>query len=221
MCQSVAMSDGSGSKTSGALLEDGCGSYAKSRTLMPAAFSASTRSSGVGSILKSGTSRAISVGAGESSSEDVDGVGSGVVSIGSRVKMCRFLAGVTVGSAGAESEAESIGVIGVGRITGSEVSAWRRFPSNVGRDGVICTGKDVVVVRGALVASAITTSWSARECDGTRPNVLSRRRNGIVEVSLLIIMASVVVVVVWRNNWGNEKGTSHSRTKLLWAWLAV
>ena len=184
MCQSVAMSEGSGSNTSGALLVLGCGSCAKSRTLMPAACSARMRSSGVGSVY-SRTSRAISVGAGELSSDDVC-VGSGVVSIGARVKMCRFLAGAAAGQSadgdGTEAEAESAGgVIGVGRITGSDVSTWRRFPS---REGVITAGEDAVAVRGALVASNITTSCSAGECDETRPNVLSRRRNGMVDMSL-------------------------------------
>src|SRR6266404_558361 len=110
---------------------------------MPCAFSARMRSSGVGSLY-SITSRAISVGAGELGSGAVWwGVeGSGVVSIGVRVKMCRFIAGAgVVGGAetsedsnGAEIEPEStegfIGV-GVGRETGSDVSTWRRFPSNV------------------------------------------------------------------------------------------
>jgi hypothetical protein len=128
-------------------------------------------------------SRAISVGAGELGSDDVcwDGEGSGVVSIGAKVKIGRFFMGVAAGGAADGEGTEAEGVIGVG----SGDSAWRRFPSNeIEEDGFITAGEYVVAVMAALVASDMTTSSSARECDGTRPNVLSRRRNGIVDVSL-------------------------------------
>ena len=67
MCQSAAMSDGTGSNTSGALHAlDTTDSCAKSRTLIPAARGLSLRSSGVSST--TGRSVAISVGTGEAGS---------------------------------------------------------------------------------------------------------------------------------------------------------
>jgi hypothetical protein len=107
-----------------------------------------------------------------------------VVSIGARVKIGRFLTGVAAGGPADGDGTEAEGVIGVG----SGDSVWRRFPSVVGQlvegDGFITAGEDVVAVMAVLVASDMTTSSSARECDETRPNVFSRRRNGIVGVSL-------------------------------------
>ena len=65
MCQSVAMRQHTASKTSGALLELGVVSNAKSRTLMPAAWRLLMRSSGVCSSCSMWMSYAISVAAGE------------------------------------------------------------------------------------------------------------------------------------------------------------
>lgn len=47
----------------------------------------------------------------------------------------------------------------MGRITGSEASAWRRFPSNAGGDAVITVrGGVLVAVRGA-VKGAVRHWW--------------------------------------------------------------
>ena len=66
MCQSAAIRQGTGSKISGALLELGIGSYAKSRTLIPAARRVSKCSSG--DCPTRPMSHAISVAAGEAGS---------------------------------------------------------------------------------------------------------------------------------------------------------
>jgi hypothetical protein len=76
-------------------MEVGCGSYAKLRNLMPAAFCAWMCSYVVG-LVYAGIHRAISVSAGELSSDDVrlEGKGLGIVPMGVRVKTHRFLVGV-------------------------------------------------------------------------------------------------------------------------------
>jgi hypothetical protein len=96
MCQSAAMSDGTGSNTSGALRALGSAdSCAKSRTLTPAARRLSLRSSAVGST--TGRSVAISVGTGEAGSGgwEEDGPIVEVASTVFRARLGRVRWGVT------------------------------------------------------------------------------------------------------------------------------